>query len=92
MLKGAAGTRPRAADVANDRDTVARIVRDETGFEPEELRFVETEDGLVAYLTLRLGGETELAAAHEQASRIEEAIRRERPEIVDVVVHTEPWE
>jgi len=92
LAEGAAGTRPRAADVANDRDTVARVVRDETGFEPEELRFVETEDGLVAYLTLRLGGETELAAAHEQASRIEEAIRRERPEIADVVVHTEPRE
>jgi len=92
LAEGAAGTRPRAADVANDRDTVARVVRDETGFEPEELRFVETVDGLVAYLTLRLGSETELAAAHEQASRIEEAIRRERPEIADVVVHTEPRE
>jgi cation diffusion facilitator family transporter len=92
LAEGAAGTRPRAADVATDRDLVARIVREETGFEPEELRFVHTDDGLVAYLTLRLGGETELAAAHEQASRIEEAIRRERPEIVDVVVHTEPRE
>src|SRR6266566_7563557 len=90
LSEGAAGTRPRAADVATDRDLVARIVRKETGFEPEELRFVHTDDGLVAYLTLRLGGETELAAAHDQASRIEEAIRRERPEIVDVVVHTEP--
>jgi len=92
LSEGAAGTRPRAADVATDRDLVARIVRKETGFEPEELRFVHTDDGLVAYLTLSLGGETELAAAHEQASRIEEAIRRERPEIVDVVVHTEPRE
>ena len=76
LAEGAAGTRPRAADVATDRDLVVRIVREETGFEPEELRFVHTDDGLVAYLTLRLGGETELAAAHEQASRIEEAIRR----------------
>jgi cation diffusion facilitator family transporter len=29
-------------------------------------------------------------AAHADASRIEELIRRERPEIADVVVHTEP--
>ena len=39
-------------------ETVARIVRDETGEEPEDLRFVHTDDGLVAYLTLRLGGGT----------------------------------
>jgi cation diffusion facilitator family transporter len=85
-----AGSRPRPADVADDRATVARIVRDETGFEPEELRFLNTEDGLVAYLTLRLGSDTPLAEAHGQASRIEETIRRERPEIADVIVHTEP--
>jgi cation diffusion facilitator family transporter len=90
LAKGAAGTHPRAAEVAADRDTVARIVRETTGVEPQELRFVTTDKGLVAYLTLKLGGETELADAHELASSIEEAIRRERPEIADVVVHTEP--
>jgi cation diffusion facilitator family transporter len=92
LAKEAAGTRPTAGDVAVDRDTVARVVREATGGEPEELRFVETEDGLVAYLTLRFGGETALADAHAQASRIEETIRRERPEIADVIVHTEPRE
>jgi cation diffusion facilitator family transporter len=85
-----AGSRPQPADVADDRATVARIVREATGFEPEELRFLNTEEGLVAYLTLRLGSETPLAEAHGQASRIEETIRRERPEIADVIVHTEP--
>ena len=85
-----AGSTPRAADVAADRATVARIVRDATGSEPEKLRFLKTEDGLVAYLTLRLGSDTPLAEAHGQASRIEETIRRERPEIADVIVHTEP--
>jgi divalent metal cation (Fe/Co/Zn/Cd) transporter len=92
LAKGAAGTHPRAAEVAADRDTVARIVRETTGVEPQELRFVTTDRGLVAYLTLKLGGDTELADAHELASRIEEAIRHERPEIADVVVHTEPRE
>jgi len=56
---------------------------------PEVGEFVDTDDGLVAYLTLRLGANT-LADAHADASRIEELIRRERPEITDVVVHTEP--
>jgi cation diffusion facilitator family transporter len=85
-----AGAPPPAADVAIDRATVARIVREATGAEPEELRFLNTDDGLVAYLTLRLGSDTPLADAHGQASRIEESIRRERPEITDVIVHTEP--
>jgi len=76
-------------EVAGDAATVRRIVRTELGIDPAELRFVDTDEGLVAYLTLRLGSDT-LAAAHADASRIEELIRRERPEIADVVVHTEP--
>jgi cation diffusion facilitator family transporter len=84
------GTRPRAVEVADDRVLVARIVRELTGAEPEELRFLHTDEGLVAYLTLRLGAATALADAHARASQIEEAIRRERPGIADVIVHTEP--
>jgi cation diffusion facilitator family transporter len=79
-----------ADDAAVDRATVIRIVREIAGAEPKELRFVQTDDGLVAYLTLRLGGGTVLADAHARASEIEEAIRRERPGIADVIVHTEP--
>jgi cation diffusion facilitator family transporter len=75
--------------VAGDAESVRRIVRDELGVEPVELRFVDTDEGLVAYLTLRLRADT-LADAHADASRVEELIRRERPEISEVVVHTEP--
>ena len=77
-------------DVAGDRDLVERIVREETGEAPRELRFLRTDDGLLAYLTLGLDPSTTLAEAHSRASAIEERIRRERPEIADVVVHTEP--
>ena len=77
-------------DVAGDRDLVERIVREETGGPPRELRFLRTGDGLRAYLTLGLDPSTSLADAHARASEIEERIRRERPEIADVVVHTEP--
>jgi divalent metal cation (Fe/Co/Zn/Cd) transporter len=90
LTEETAGTLPPAADVATDREIVVRIVRETTGAEPEDLRFVETDEGLVAYLTVRLGGDSALAAAHARASEIEEAIRRERPEIADVIVHTEP--
>jgi divalent metal cation (Fe/Co/Zn/Cd) transporter len=83
------GEEAAGTEVVGDAATVRRIVRTELGVDPAELRFVDTDEGLVAYLTLRLGSDT-LAAAHADASRIEELIRRERPEIADVVVHTEP--
>jgi cation diffusion facilitator family transporter len=69
---------------------VRRIVRESTGTEPRELRFLNTTHGLVAFLTLGLDGTHRLDEAHQQASEIEERIRRERPDIADVIVHTEP--
>ena len=83
------GEEAEGTEVAWDAGRVRRIVRSELGVDPAELRFVDTDEGLVAYLTLRLGSHT-LADAHAEASRIEELIRREHPEIADVVVHTEP--
>ena len=35
---------------------VRRVVREETGGEPRELRFLRTDGGLVAFLTLGLDG------------------------------------
>jgi cation diffusion facilitator family transporter len=77
-------------DAAADRALVERIVREATGGLPRELRFLRTDDGLLAYLTLCLDPGTPLADAHARASEIEERIRKERPEISDVIVHTEP--
>jgi divalent metal cation (Fe/Co/Zn/Cd) transporter len=54
------------------------------------MRMLETDDGLVLFLTLSLDPHTELSAAHERASTVEERIRSERPNIADVHVHTEP--
>jgi divalent metal cation (Fe/Co/Zn/Cd) transporter len=76
--------------VERDEDLVAEIVRTATGGEPREVRFLDTDEGLVAFLTLGLDPDTSLAEAHRRASEIEERIRRERPEIADVIVHTEP--
>ena len=80
----------KADEAAADAATVCRIVRETTGQEPRELRFLRTDDGLVAFLTLALDAASPLAVAHARASEIEERIRRERPGIADVVVHTEP--
>jgi len=73
-----------------DRELVERIVRETTGEGPRELRFLRTDRGLLAYLTLGLDASTSLAQAHARASDVEERIRRERPDIADVIVHTEP--
>jgi divalent metal cation (Fe/Co/Zn/Cd) transporter len=73
-----------------DEAVVRRIVLDATGAEPRELRFLRTDAGLVAFLTLGLDGTSRLDEAHARASQIEEEIRRARPDIADVIVHTEP--
>jgi divalent metal cation (Fe/Co/Zn/Cd) transporter len=75
---------------ASGAELVRRIVREATGSEPRELRFLNTTHGLVAFLTLGLDGTHRLDEAHQRASEIEERIRRERPDIADVIVHTEP--
>jgi divalent metal cation (Fe/Co/Zn/Cd) transporter len=73
-----------------DADAVERIVRDATGAPPRELRFLRTDGGLVAFLTLGLDPHSRLVDAHARASEIEERIRSEQPDIADVIVHTEP--
>src|SRR5258708_5355971 len=84
-------TEPLAGtEEAVDSATIERIVREVTGVPPRAVRFLRTDDGLVALLTLGLDPHSSLAEAHARASEIEERIRREQPEIADVVVHTEP--
>ena len=76
--------------VDSDAGYVEELVRSATGTAPRELRFLDTDEGLVAFLTLGLDPGTTLADAHRRASEVEELIRRQRPEIADVIVHTEP--
>jgi len=85
-------TSGRAIDASaseEEREAVRGIVVD-AGCEPRELRLFRTDAGLVVFLTLGIGAEQALADAHARASEIEERIRRERPEVADVIVHTEP--
>jgi cation diffusion facilitator family transporter len=77
-------------EIAVDARAVEFAVLEETGAPPRELRFVRTDEGIVAFLTLGLGSDGSLADAHGRASAVEERIRREVPAIADVVVHTEP--
>ncbi len=77
-------------EVTGDAAAVERIVREATGSPPREVRFLRTDAGLVAFLTLGLDAGASLDDAHNRASEIEARIRVEAPEIADVVVHTEP--
>jgi cation diffusion facilitator family transporter len=90
-LEPLAETGQGRVDVASvERAVVERIVRSATGGMPRELRFLNTDRGLVAQLTIGLDASASLGEAHRRASEIEERIRREQPGIADVIVHTEP--
>lgn len=73
-----------------DERAIREIVRDVTGEPPREVRLVRTDEGLLVFVTLRVAPDQTLANAHALASEVEERIRQRRPEIADVVVHTEP--
>jgi len=51
---------------------------------------VEQPEAITAAVPQAICATCTLADAHARASRIEERIRRERPGIADVIVHTEP--
>ncbi|HKO74644.1 MAG TPA: cation-efflux pump [Gaiellaceae bacterium] len=80
---------PEGERVAEE-GALRRIVVEATRAEPRELRLLNTEVGLVAFLTLAMDPTRPLSEAHALASDVEERIRRAHPEIADVVVHTEP--
>jgi cation diffusion facilitator family transporter len=90
LAEPAAGRTVPQRRLATESASVRRIVREATGDDPRELRFLSTTDGLVAFLTLRMDAQRALADAHARASEIEGRIRREHPEIAEVIVHTEP--
>jgi cation diffusion facilitator family transporter len=77
-------------EVPYDPGEVERIVREATGQAPRETRFLDTDEGLIVFLTLGLDPGSTLAAAHELASGVEERIRGALPGVADVIVHTEP--
>ncbi len=90
LSEPAAGRPLGQADSSSTAARIREIVRAVTEEEPRELRLLNTEVGLVAFLTLGMDADRPLAEAHARASEVEERIRRAQPQIADVVVHTEP--
>ncbi len=77
-------------EVPGDAALVERVVRETTGAPPLELRFLRTDGGVIAFLTLALDPASTLELAHARASEIEGRIRAELPDVAEVIVHTEP--
>jgi divalent metal cation (Fe/Co/Zn/Cd) transporter len=84
-----AGRADHRAD-ASTREQVVRLVRERTGREPALVKLLATDAGWVLFLTLTVGSEESLRAAHALAGELEEDLRRQIDDIADVVVHTEP--
>jgi divalent metal cation (Fe/Co/Zn/Cd) transporter len=67
---------------------VERIVLGWTGKAPRGTRLLRTDAGRVIFLTLVVGAQTSLVDAHQLGSELEEELRQQIPDIVDVIVHT----
>jgi divalent metal cation (Fe/Co/Zn/Cd) transporter len=78
-----------AGEVVEVAELEAAVQR-AAGGAPRELRLLRTEQGVVAFVTLGLDPGSTLAEAHQRASEVEEQLRRDRPDVADVIVHTEP--
>jgi cation diffusion facilitator family transporter len=90
LAEEAEGRTPQRSEATADAEAVTRIVLDRTGAPPRELRLLETDDGLLLFLTIGLDASLPLAEAHARASEVEERIRGELPGVAEIVVHTEP--
>jgi cation diffusion facilitator family transporter len=82
--------RPVGGEVAEQRAVIDDVVRRYTGAPPEHVSFRDAERGRIALVTIALPAEQPLGAAHQRAGHIEEAVRERCPQLVDIIVHTEP--
>lgn len=85
LLEPAAG---RESD--DDPAEIDRLVRAATGVPPRATRFLQTDDGIIVFLTLVLDPAASLAVAHATASSVEQQVLSAVPGVAAVVVHTEP--
>jgi cation diffusion facilitator family transporter len=83
-------TRPARDEVAEARETISDVVCRYTGRPPARISFRDADRGRLALIDVLLPADQPLPSAHRRAGEIEEAIRQRRPELADVIVHTEP--
>lgn len=68
---------------------IRRIVLERTAEQPRGTELLRTEAGRIIFLTLGVGPNVTLVDAHQLAGELEEELRRQIPDIADVIVHTE---
>jgi cation diffusion facilitator family transporter len=83
-------SKPARDAVARDRSVIDEVVRRQTGRPPREVRFRDSEHGRIAMVSVEMPPEVPLRIAHLRAGTIEHEVREQRPELADVIVHTEP--
>lgn len=81
---------PAREDVAAAERTIREVAEEVTGHPPRGMHFIRTDDGLVAFLTVAVSADGSVAGAHEIGGTIRSRLRRDLPELHDVLVHTEP--
>ncbi|MCB0879462.1 MAG: cation diffusion facilitator family transporter [Thermoleophilia bacterium] len=77
-------------DDAAVRSAASEAAFEVTGRDTVDVRVRRTQRGLVAAVTVLAAGDQTLSDAHVLATRVEERLGELVPELVDVVVHTEP--
>ena len=77
-------------DAVGNEAAIRALVSRRSGRAPRQLSILEAPRGRVVFLTVAVDDTIGLAEAHRTASQLEEDIRRDRPDLADVVVHTEP--
>jgi cation diffusion facilitator family transporter len=85
-----ATTSSGGGEAAQTEARIRQLVNERTGAPPRELSVLSTAQGPVVFLTVGIEGDSSLATAHRFASQLEEEIRRDNPQLAEVVVHTEP--
>jgi cation diffusion facilitator family transporter len=69
---------------------IGRLVAAALGDPPCRLRRLSTDHGPVLFVSVGLAGQPGLTEAHRLASELEVTLRERHPELIEVVVHTEP--
>jgi len=77
-------------DEASVEREVDRLVRERTGAGAHRVKLLSTDAGRVVFVTLGVPAGEALSDAHLLAGELEEELRLKIPDIVDVVIHTEP--